>query len=535
MGMFALAELLNRNCIDVEIIHTDLEMGHPIDKMFDLDNVDAIGIDCHWHNESLVAMDAARLIKNKRPDLFVFMGGYTVSFFAEEIMNEFTFIDAIIKGDAERPIVELCQRLNEKKEKRGNENRHDFRGIPNLIWRDFENVIHYNEQIYIANKSDLEFLDFAQVNLLRNWEFYKQLCRYSTKFAPINESPLFFLEIGRGCIFNCKFCGGASVAQKCINSRTHQVYRSIDSVIATIKKAMEFGYRCFYTCYDFEGSDEWFTSLFKEIKKEQLSISFGYGCWTLPSKELVDALSECAEQAIIEISPESGNLSIRMRNKDRRISYSNEAMEKFIEYIAKTKNVKAELFFSYFLIDDTVDTVFETMRYIEKLYCKYSEWIEIFFDNLSTDPASLLFLNPEKYNIHVDVQTFKDYLIQINAKYIEHDNHYLDMTLHRPKSLSYDDAAFLMKKIRLFTSIFLNFGEVILFLNKTGNYEHMVSDFIARYDKDTLPKTELSLNELRTTLNKMIQFNTYYSPDVYEIIEEEYGRSAKRRNIYQGF
>ena len=46
--------------------------------------------------------------------MFIFLGGFTASLFAEEIMLNYPQIDAIIRGDAEVPIVKLCMALNDE-------------------------------------------------------------------------------------------------------------------------------------------------------------------------------------------------------------------------------------------------------------------------------------------------------------------------------------------------------------------------------------------------------------------------------------
>ena len=115
MGLFPMADVLNKNGLDVEIIHIDLEVGKTIDEILDFAQVDMVGFDNHWVNESVVVMETAELIKKINPEIFVVIGGFTASLFAGEILADFPQIDAVIKGDGEVPIVELVRVLQEEK------------------------------------------------------------------------------------------------------------------------------------------------------------------------------------------------------------------------------------------------------------------------------------------------------------------------------------------------------------------------------------------------------------------------------------
>ena len=62
MGLFAMANELNKNKVNVEILHSDLEAGKDIREILDFDTVDVVGFDDHWVNGCVVVMDTAALI-----------------------------------------------------------------------------------------------------------------------------------------------------------------------------------------------------------------------------------------------------------------------------------------------------------------------------------------------------------------------------------------------------------------------------------------------------------------------------------------
>ena len=271
MGIFSLAGSLEKQGFDVRIIHLDLEKTTDIDEIIDFQQLDAVGFDCHWANQSRVVLDIAQLIKQKKPGVFTFLGGYTAGFFAKEILTGYSFIDAVIRGDAEVPIVELCRALEENII---NNNLHintqalTLESVPNLAWKSTGNNIHMNTCSYVSSAAELNQFDFAAIDLLKNWQSYRDLSKYWTKFAPINTEPMFLVEIGRGCPYHCTYCGGSSTAQSLVNHRKGQIIRSIDSVIATIEKGITFGYTCFFACYEFNGSDQWYIELFERLNEK---------------------------------------------------------------------------------------------------------------------------------------------------------------------------------------------------------------------------------------------------------------------------
>jgi radical SAM superfamily enzyme YgiQ (UPF0313 family) len=60
------------------------------------------------------AIEIARLCKKLHPDSIVVLGGLTSTVFHEEIIRKHEFIDAVIKGEAEKPFVSFMEMLDHK-------------------------------------------------------------------------------------------------------------------------------------------------------------------------------------------------------------------------------------------------------------------------------------------------------------------------------------------------------------------------------------------------------------------------------------
>ena len=534
MGLIPMASELKKQGFDVEIINLDLESGG-IEDIVDLRRLDAVGLDLFWVNQALVVLNTAALIKKIKPGIFIFLGGYTASFFAREILEKYPYIDAVVRGEGEVPIVELCKALAAPRD-------NSLASVPNLAWRDRDQGIVSNDFSYTAGVEQMDRLNFTDVQLLRNWETYRDLCKFWTKFTCISRHSIFFLEIGRGCKYNCLFCGANALAQEHLNNRRSYTVRSVAAVLSSVREALSYGYTAIMTSFEFEGSDAWYGELFRKIREEKLQLSICYGSWGLPSRASIDSLAQTFADVLVEISPESADLEIRKANKDHRLFYTNRELEQCLEYIGTKPNVKAQVYFSYFLAYDTRETVFDTMAFIAKLLLHYTGFTEVVYLNLSTDPASLLYLYPEKYDISISVRNFSDYVKKIEENYIEKKGSQLDLTLLRPRSIMPVELFDLTRRINIFKKLFLLFETSTVMISKAANSPAVIVDYLRDLDLSTvvLEEESLSLTDLKNFLDRVCQQEGLHGSEIEQAVESDFQRASlqpvvsKQVNYYHG-
>lgn len=119
MGIYSLCHQLVINGFDAEVLHLSVEKY--LDKNFSAakyvkdNNIKFIALSLHWHPQSYDVIEIAKSIKKENPGAFISLGGFTASYFAKEILEKFSFIDAIIKGEGEIPIAELAKNVLRKK------------------------------------------------------------------------------------------------------------------------------------------------------------------------------------------------------------------------------------------------------------------------------------------------------------------------------------------------------------------------------------------------------------------------------------
>jgi radical SAM superfamily enzyme YgiQ (UPF0313 family) len=528
MGIYSLASELNGNGHDAEIIHLDLEANttKTIEKILDFETIDAVGFDLHWAHQSVTVLDTLQSVKTIKPDIHVFLGGYTATFFAEEILRDYPEVDSVIRGDGEIPLKQLCDALRDTPQ--GTEQRREaMENVRNLTWRNEKQIVS-NKTTYISTTEEISRFGFANLELLRNWEMYRDLSRYWTQFPPFNAEPFFFLELGRGCSYNCVICGGNANAQKCLNNRKGQIVRTVDSVVRDMKKCMSYGYKTFFSCFDFDGCEQWYTQLFREVTEEKLAINFAYETWSIPTTEMVDAMSAGSENVIIAISPDTANETLRLKNKDHRLHYTNRQLENILDYICTKPNTKIQLWFGYFLPDETEETVTETLNYILELYIKYAPDIEISYMNINTDPASSLYFEPERYGFDVAVKQFEDYTRKLREDYIREKDSPEGITLmSKPSAITSRRAAKIANQITYFNNL-LKFRNSLVELTRINREPRKIVESLKKMDLSTPKQSDFSPDNIKQLLQKVQQETIGNNSDIRDIIKAEYRVMSSR-------
>lgn len=423
MGIFAMADILNKNNINTRIIHLGLENilneNFSIINFIKENNIKNIGISLHWHYQSFDVIYVSNLIKENCKDTKIVLGGLTASRFAEEILTEYSSIDFIIQGDGEVGIVELVFALQN--------NAVDFSNISNCIWRKNTKLIN-NHITYVSNfkahntVKGIDSADYSALNLLFNYEKYIHYFKIplfwrnnvsieeNLNFKISGATSTFPLMIGRGCPVNCSFCGGSLSAQKNLCGRTKSIFRDIDLIVNNMKKAIEVGYKSFVVCFDpTPKEDNFFIELFKKIRSEKIFCGMGFESWGLPTDDFIIEFSKTFDMktSYIALSPESGSEIIRKLNKGHY--YSNEEMKNTIEVMSSYK-VPIILYFSIALYKETYENILETESLIKSLKKTFKkDVINYFVLPVQLEPGSPMFENPDKYDLITERKCFKDF------------------------------------------------------------------------------------------------------------------------------
>lgn len=416
MGLLAIADHAVKNNADVEVVHLGVEWAinrrfHVKELIRDKPEICAVGISLHWHHQSYDVIEVARQIKKIREDIFIFLGGDTASFFHYEIISDYPMIDAVLRGHGEEPVLSLINALKNAK------GLHD---VPNLTWRK-NGEIKENILGYVGDAEAISNLDYTNFPLLRHADIYVRHMGLPFFFAKgfslernlkmfTLGTPMFPVPIGRGCPFNCTWCGGSQVPQqRSINRLKGFIYRSHTSVIQSVVKAMDAGYRLMQSAMDPEPStQEYFIELWRLIRKERIKTNWIFECNGLPSDRFIQEFKKTfpSRHSAIVLSPESGNEALRLRHKGP--GFTTRAFLDKMDYIDRS-GITSELFFTFGLPGENRRILEDTVKLQKRVKKRYHFLRAIRTMSVEMEPGAPWQLEPERFNIVTDRRCFSDF------------------------------------------------------------------------------------------------------------------------------
>jgi len=405
MGTIALADLLDREGYGTRIVNTGVEQmcnrSFTVDSLFNKYDASVVGIDLHWFLHAYDAIRIANIVK-QHSNAFVVLGGFTASFFAEEILSQFSNVDAVIIGDAELPLLELLRHKPSA----------EFEEVPNLMYRDGESL-KKSKRRYVADANDLDQLTFSNLNLLENYHEYNKLTSFQSGDlseihlkVPIKSHG--WTCLGRGCSVNCSYCGGGKNAFRILTGRDTPIFRSKEKVVETLARFEEMKISCTYMDFDpYPTERKYYYDLFAMIRKEKIDISSQFLIWALSEKDFLRDFRRTFNRlySTITVSPESGSEQIRKLNKG--FYYSNEELFRWLNK-AKNETIPIEVFFTSGLSWETEKHFEETIQLAKKIVEEYPV-VTLRCSSILLEPCCPRFLSPEEYGVSLKFRRFIDF------------------------------------------------------------------------------------------------------------------------------
>jgi len=414
MGLLGLADLLQRQNISTEIVHIGIEWieNHNFSVLDYIREKTPriVALDLHWHHQSFDVMEVAKKVKAAFPGIQVLLGGFTASFFHEEIMRNFDAVDGVIRGEAEVPMVELATALLERKG--------DLFSVPNLTWRRKGRIL-VNPLSYVASEQDLNRLSFTNFPLLKNYPIYiryvgqpfyvKGVSKEKNFWMYSLKSPLYHLTVGRGCPVQCTWCSGNIPSQETITGRKDVTFRGVEEVLQSIKEAISYGYETFHICFDpYPQDPAYFLSLFARIREEKVRMECFFESFGLPTTDFIKSFKETfpGPKSMIALSPDVG--SDRVRRVHKGHPYRNQALMDCLDQL-KGHGVFCDVFFTLGVPYENEKNLQQTIQLQKKIRDRYPNVRGIRTFTIEMEPGSPWHLDPEAFGVKTSLQTFMDF------------------------------------------------------------------------------------------------------------------------------
>jgi hypothetical protein len=334
-----------------------------------------VGFVLHWQETAHGLLAELATVKAWNSEAVTFCGGFTAAYFAEDLLATQAGLDYVIVGDPEEPVAQLL--LGRPPE-----------SIGNLVRRDESGMVHRNERYWLIEQPLLDSISFAGLHFLIDADRYLE---------KINTKLGFPVFLGRGCVFDCAYCGGSRHAFRLHSGRHAPVTRSLAAILADLH-VLKGQTRLLYICY--ENDLAFVTALFQAIAEdEELKGHFTlhYGAWHLLDRQLLEcyrnAFNTTGTPPLFEFSPEVFSDATRTAIK-RVPTYTIEQLCLNIREIVEMLNgrVRIELFFSRYHPAITAPMLEQEIRNIfllkHRLFLQGSPQVHLCFDHLSTDVGS---------------------------------------------------------------------------------------------------------------------------------------------------
>jgi radical SAM superfamily enzyme YgiQ (UPF0313 family) len=335
-GFYELDGILSINAFVKNKHETRLFIGNPEDLKKELDffKPDVVGIyvltkDHYW------ALNLAKTIKKNFPNTLVLLGGPHATFYQKILLNE--NIDLLCISEGEKPVLNLLNRLDEKK---------DYLKIKSLF-------VKRNGKIY-ENPLDtpLKIEDIPTPTT----EIYD---KYSDKI----DSSALQIMCSRGCPFNCPFCLNYGL-RKMYKSSFFRI-RKIESIIKQMQMVMEKKkIKTIVFQDDIFGMDKkWLNKFLKEYK---LKINLPFYCLLrcdVINEELINEIKRagCFE---VGIGIESGDEELRNSILNKRLKNSTIITA---TNILKKKGIDFHTFNMFCLPNETIKEAIKTVLFNIKI------------------------------------------------------------------------------------------------------------------------------------------------------------------------
>ncbi len=415
IGFASLSEYLERKGFQVRIINVALKMIKNPD--FDAEALIrrlkplAFGFDLHWMPHVQGSLALAEITKRFHPETPVLFGGLSSTYYHEDLIAHYPFIDYVIRGDStEEPMARLLQAIRKGESPRD---------VPNVTWRE-NGAVRVNPLTYVPQTMNHIAIDYGHI--MKKVVKYRDMTGY-VPFTNWLEYPVTAVFTCRGCSYNCRTCGGSAYGFSHYANRKKPAYRDPELLAEDIFRVCDHLNAPVMVIGDiFQAGEAYGERLLRTLKKRRLKNHIAFEFFKPPSREKIARIAECVENFNFEISPESHDEKVR--HAFGRY-YRNDTLERMIADALELGCKRFDLFFMTGLPYQTYSSVMDTVEYSRKLLERFGQTKRLypFISPLAPflDPGSEVFENPEKFGYRFFYRTVEEHrqaMLSPSWKYI---------------------------------------------------------------------------------------------------------------------
>jgi B12-binding domain/radical SAM domain protein len=378
------------------------------DRLIASRKASAYGIDLHWLPHAHGALEVAQRVKMFHPGAPVILGGYSASYFHEELIR-LPEVDYVLRGDsAEEPLAQLMAHILAGTEPVD---------VPNLTWRERDGTIRVNPLTYVPDTLDHLTLDYYPMvkSVVRNVDLLNNV-----PFSHWLEYPIMASLTVKGCTQNCTICGGSAFAARNLSARSRPAYRSPELLARDVRRMGGLGHAPVFLLGDLrQGGMAYARRFFRAVQGFEGAVIVEF-FWPV-DRAYAEELAAALPNFIAEFSPESHDPRVRQASGKL---YTNAGIEDTIEACLGAGSRRFDLFFMIGLSQQTPESALETVDYCRKLLARFDDGRLIPFTSPLApflDPGSRAYEQADRYGYLRRASTLEDHrrlLLQPSWKHI---------------------------------------------------------------------------------------------------------------------
>ncbi|MDW5561993.1 MAG: TIGR04190 family B12-binding domain/radical SAM domain protein [Methanomassiliicoccus sp.] len=442
-GFTTMANRLSKEGYRVRIINLASMMLN--DRRLDVEallgklRADVFGIDLHWLPHAHGSLAVADIVKKLHPESKVLFGGFSSSYFHEELIT-YPQVDLVLRGDSvEEPLANLMAAL----EKGG-----DLSSVPNLTWKR-DGKVTVNPLTCVPE--DLDYLDIDYGWIIKSVIRHRDL-EGAKPFKDWDRYPLTAVFTVRGCNQSCAVCGGSCGAMRRVLGRTRPAFRSPENVAQDIADVQAFIDAPVFVVGDVrQNGDRYSERFFRRCRELGVDDNVVLELFTPAPASYFEEARQTFDRYSIQFSPDSHEEKVRNALGRR---FDNASMEKSISNALANDCQRFDMFFMIGLPEQTPSSAIESANYTRKLYAQNGNdhRLLIYTSPLAPflDPGSFAFENPGKFGYRLFARTLEEHRARLENPNWRDVLSYETVNLTRDQIVqaSYD-AADLLNQVRV--------------------------------------------------------------------------------------
>lgn len=356
-------------------------------------------IDLHWMPHCHGSIEIAKLVKKYHPEGIVEFGGFSSSYFYQDLIQR-DYIDMVMRGDStELPHVKLMQVLQDG----GN-----LEDVPNLTWKDKDGRVHENPITNIPEDLDWCMFDYGTMIkcTLRNRDIKGAL-----PWLGWDKLPLTSVFTVRGCSYNCAECGGSHAANKRLLCRGKPAFRSPEKLVEDMSIIQSYLDTPIFVIGDpRQGGPDYVERLASEARRQGIKNHVAFEIFLPGNEKFFQTLQHGFGEYSMEFSPDSHDEIVRMAMGK---GYDNPSIEKTLTSAFPNGCVRFDLFYMTGLPEQTRESALDSARVAKHLWNSVGKDDKLFIYNAPfapfVDPGSRAFEEPEKWGYKFFARTLDEH------------------------------------------------------------------------------------------------------------------------------